>query len=202
MRIIVLRHGESEADLLNVYDGRGNFSLTELGRKQAKEAAQMIKERYNIEKIYASPLLRSRQTVEIVHDIIPVEVEFLDDLMEFDTGLLSGMPKAFANKQYPPDPTLPLDKARYGMESIQHFYDRAKRAINHIIEHTGDVGTILVVTHGALISRMYQAFLHKPISSRSNYVTHPGHFHEWAIHLGKRMISSSDNGPEEESKGE
>ena len=35
MRILVIRHGESEADILNVHEGRADFNLTEKGNRQA-----------------------------------------------------------------------------------------------------------------------------------------------------------------------
>lgn len=35
MILLVIRHGESEADLLDVHEGRADFELTERGHEQA-----------------------------------------------------------------------------------------------------------------------------------------------------------------------
>ena len=37
MKLLVIRHGESEADLLDVHEGRADFSLTERGLRQARD---------------------------------------------------------------------------------------------------------------------------------------------------------------------
>ena len=34
MRILVIRHGESEADILDVHEGRADFELTERGHRR------------------------------------------------------------------------------------------------------------------------------------------------------------------------
>ncbi len=36
MQILLIRHGESEADILNVHEGRADFKLTEKGREQVQ----------------------------------------------------------------------------------------------------------------------------------------------------------------------
>lgn len=43
MRLLIIRHGESEADLLDVHEGRADFPLTERGHKQAKAMAEYIR---------------------------------------------------------------------------------------------------------------------------------------------------------------
>lgn len=39
MRLLLLRHGQSEADILKVMEGRADFSLTDKGKIQARKAA-------------------------------------------------------------------------------------------------------------------------------------------------------------------
>ena len=43
MQIILIRHGESEADILNVHEGRADFELTEKGRQQVQRLVQKVK---------------------------------------------------------------------------------------------------------------------------------------------------------------
>ena len=40
MLLIVLRHGQSEADILNVIEGRADFELTLHGKLQVEETAK------------------------------------------------------------------------------------------------------------------------------------------------------------------
>ena len=74
-RYLVMRHGESEANVLGIAVGdpqRGveGFPLTDLGRRQAVEAARAFKESYapsvNETEIVASDFRRTRETAETV----------------------------------------------------------------------------------------------------------------------------------------
>ncbi len=47
MKLLIIRHGESEADLLDVYEGRADFSLTERGHKQAEAMADYVRTAYD-----------------------------------------------------------------------------------------------------------------------------------------------------------
>ena len=42
MRLLVVRHGQSEADILKVCEGRANYSLTKFGHEQAERTAEYI----------------------------------------------------------------------------------------------------------------------------------------------------------------
>ena len=42
MEILIVRHGQSIADIENRYEGRADFELTELGCKQAKSLSKWI----------------------------------------------------------------------------------------------------------------------------------------------------------------
>ena len=48
MKLLLIRHGESEADLLDVHEGRADFPLTERGRRQARAMAAAVAKRETI----------------------------------------------------------------------------------------------------------------------------------------------------------
>ncbi|MGI6688566.1 MAG: phosphoglycerate mutase family protein [Christensenellales bacterium] len=66
MRILVIRHGQSQADILNVHEGRADFELTPKGLSQAKQMAVWVAKRYRyrVDTIITSPLKRALQTAE------------------------------------------------------------------------------------------------------------------------------------------
>ena len=69
MKIILLRHGQSEWNLQNKFTGWTDVELTSLGRKEAEYAAnQIIKEKLNIETVHTSILKRAVDTTKIVTD--------------------------------------------------------------------------------------------------------------------------------------
>lgn len=62
MNILVIRHGQSEADILQVHEGRVDYPLTEKGHEQAQIMADFIKSNFKVNKIYSSTLTRAKQT--------------------------------------------------------------------------------------------------------------------------------------------
>jgi len=61
--LIIVRHGQSEANLDNLFTGQSDIPLTELGHWQAERSAEYL-DRYSIDHIYSSDLVRARQTAE------------------------------------------------------------------------------------------------------------------------------------------
>ena len=79
-RVILLRHGQTPASVQRLYSGRGNPSLTDLGREQAAEAAALLR-LTPIDAILSSPLDRARQTADAVAAGRGLTVEVDDDLI-------------------------------------------------------------------------------------------------------------------------
>lgn len=61
--IYLVRHGQSEANLKDIFLGQKNLDLTDLGHKQAQKTADYLKN-IHIDKIYSSDLTRAYQTAE------------------------------------------------------------------------------------------------------------------------------------------
>ncbi|MEO8541904.1 MAG: histidine phosphatase family protein, partial [bacterium] len=90
MRLILVRHGESEANARGIIQGRLDFGLSELGRLQAHRVADRLKDD-DIVRIVTSPLLRAAQTADIIganRGMVPVAEPAL---MEYDVGEISGL---------------------------------------------------------------------------------------------------------------
>ncbi len=65
-RFLLIRHGQSAANLDNIFAGHTDVPLTELGEKQAKLTADFIAENFAVDAVYASDLLRAFVTGEAV----------------------------------------------------------------------------------------------------------------------------------------
>lgn len=88
LQILLIRHGESEADIMNVHEGRADFPLTELGRKQVRLMAEKVKHEYPPHFIFSSTLKRASETAKILADKVGCPIQFEDDLMEQNNGVL------------------------------------------------------------------------------------------------------------------
>lgn len=193
MRLLIIRHGESEADLLDVHEGRADFALTAKGHQQAEAMARFVKERYVLSAIYASPLQRAVQTACHLSEIAGVTVTTDDRLMEFNNGLIAGMDRQEALKKYPPVKDLPVHAAVYEQESRLHFRCRAEEVLSEIISNTGEDETVAVVSHGGTINQLYSAYLRLPIDCGTVFLTGDTGIHEWLIRDGKRIIVGSNS---------
>ncbi len=96
MRLYFVRHGESEANLLNEFSNRGlKHGLTQ----QAHALAQSLRS-IPVTALFSSPLLRARQTAEILARELGVAYQMTDALREFDCGLLEGKMDAESWQRY------------------------------------------------------------------------------------------------------
>ncbi len=190
MRILVIRHGESEADVLNVHEGRADFNLTEKGHMQAEAMAEYVSKHYNVGKIYASTLKRAVQTAAHLSKKIDVPIVLDDNLMEFDNGLLAGLSWAEADEKYPKVENLPIDQSVYGQETKIEFRNRAEAAFERIIDENDDV-TVAIISHGGMINQLYHVFLRLPIESKIFFVTGDTGIHEWILREERYILTTN-----------
>lgn len=192
MKLLVIRHGESEADLLDVHEGRADFALTERGHWQAQAMAEYVAENYHIDRIYASTLTRAMQTARHLSDATGVPIRPEHDLMEFNNGLLAGLPHKEAAEKYPRVPNLPPDKSVYGQESLVEFRARAEKMLAKILAEAADSETVAVVTHGGTINQLYHAFLKLPVKDGMFFSTADTGIHEWIVEPTERRVARSN----------
>lgn len=73
-RILLVRHGESEGNVLGVFTGHSGYSLTEMGHKQAELTADYIGKNYKVDAVYSSDLPRAFQTAEHITRVFDLPV--------------------------------------------------------------------------------------------------------------------------------
>jgi 2,3-bisphosphoglycerate-dependent phosphoglycerate mutase len=110
MKLILLRHGESEWNLLNQFTGWTDVDLTENGIQEAQfSAKQILKENIILNTLYTSILVRSTHTAEIIADMMTFNKENIQydwRLNERHYGALQGLNKSET-------------AAKYGEEQVQ-----------------------------------------------------------------------------------
>lgn len=151
-RIVLIRHGETEWNRLERFQGRTDVPLNQEGLEQAERLAQRLKE-VPLTKIYTSPLIRARKTAEIVNNYHGVEIIPEEGLTEVDHGHWTGMFKSQVietdGERYKTWLTRPDTLVVPEGESLADVYRRSVRVIEKIIESS--VGeTILVCSHDAV----------------------------------------------------
>ena len=146
--LIVVRHGESEWNVLGKWQGRADTQLTDAGRAQATEAAErLISDRVTIDRVVASSLSRARETAEIIARHLRLDSPLLDDrLMETDVGPWEGLSEREIEDRYPR--YLRDRRTPPGFEAPEVVFARTTQALQELGTREGRV---LVVSHSGVI---------------------------------------------------
>lgn len=149
LRLLLVRHGESEWNAAGRWQGQADPPLSDHGRIQAQHAAKTIG---SVDAVVASDLERARHTAELIGDELGVGPVHLDArLIERDAGEWSGLTRAEINEQWP---GYLLGnghgKRPPGWESNESLIIRSSAAIFDVALQIPE-GDVLVVTHGGVI---------------------------------------------------
>lgn len=194
MEILLIRHGESEADILGVHEGRADFPLTEMGESQAIKMANYVTANFPPKMIISSPLRRAKRTAFILQEKTDCELKMDDDLMEFNNGVLAGLDKEEALITYPmPEGGCPIHEPIQGGESELDFRFRSEKVLNKLIYDYKDYKRIAVISHGGLISNLLKGFLNLPNNTGYTFVTGDTGMHLLEIRENFRIVKFLNN---------
>lgn len=180
-KLLLIRHGESEADILHVHEGRADFPLTMRGHQQARAMGNWVAEQYTVDMIFASTLCRAVQTAEYLSGATGVAICFDDDLMEFNNGLLAGLPFEEAAVRYPKIENLPPDQSVYGQETQFEFRERADRALKRCLAAVPDGATAAIISHGGMINQIFASLIGLAPASTPRFLTGDTGIHLWYL---------------------
>ena len=157
-RILLVRHGESEANRANQFAGSGSdVPLLERGLRQAELTAQFVVENYKISKVYTSNLQRAYITGKCVADRLGLDVIVREKLTEIHGGAWEGIGFAEMGTQYPREFALWTTdyghSACPGGESVAQVADRFMEAVMQIVGENPEQ-TVLIVSHGTPVRIM------------------------------------------------
>ncbi len=100
MKIYIVRHGESEWNILKRTQGSKNTKLTRRGREQAKLLSKRLLDA-NISHIYTSDLDRAYETANIISEALGLKVKATKDLRELSLGKWEGLSRNQIEDQFP-----------------------------------------------------------------------------------------------------
>ena len=151
MQIILLRHGETMANKTQLVLGTSDVPLTELGREQAKAAAQKIS---LIEPsptiLFSSPYQRAKETAGYISNVIGLNPIFIDGLKEMNSGEMEGIKASEMDDKYPEymkNWRRDRSTARPpGGETLEEVHSRAWKSILDIFNEY-DESLVVVVAH-------------------------------------------------------
>ncbi len=156
--VTFLRHGESVGNQENRFQGQADFPLTDKGREQARALAEHWKSKgATFDQCFASPLLRAKETAEIVCAALNVPLELNPLWMEMDNGRLAGLRDEDIDQDNEPKFLTPYTRFGETGESRLEVFLRASQGIQSILDRKP--GRYLIVSHGGILNMaMYSVF--------------------------------------------
>jgi probable phosphoglycerate mutase len=186
--LVLVRHGQSTANAQGIGQGRSDWPLSDLGRRQAEATGRRLARLGGIAAVYTSPLSRAAETAAAIGAALGLAPIPVPDLVEIDIGALSGKPWDALKTLHPEamaayeaaEAARPHPRNRElipGWEPVAEVIARTWGAIQAIaVAHPGR--RVVVVAHGGVLN----AFL-------THLLEGDAHETPWKHHLGNCAVS-------------
>ena len=147
-QVILVRHGETEWNIEEVFRGRIDIELNETGMKQAELLAEYLSH-VKIDAVYSSPLKRALKTAETIVSYHRLDIEIAPGLIDFDYGKWQGLAHQQVKDKYKelyaewinsPDQVKML-----AGESLSDVRERAMGVVSDVIAKYE--GSVVLVSH-------------------------------------------------------
>lgn len=153
--LYIMRHGKTDWNVRRKLQGRTDIPLNEEGREMARQAGEEY-QNVHFDICYCSPLIRAKETAEIVLKNRNVPIFFDDRLKEMSFGIYEGIERSF---QIPDCPINVLfqNPTEYTAvkdgESFEELFARTGSFLKEIIAPAlKENKDIIIVGHGAMNS--------------------------------------------------
>ena len=196
IQIYFLRHGQTEWNALQKFQGSIDIPLSKEGREQAECAAGYFAEE-PLDTIYSSPLARAYETAQIMGERQGLPVQVVPEFSEISFGAWEGLTHQEIEAKWPGALRLLYscpDKWQIpDAESFEDVKERAMRGLQPILDELeaeaeaeeDDEKRILIVSHGVTIRMLLCGLLYLPVSA------------SWRLNVGNASISRVDHYGEE-----
>ena len=165
MRLILVRHGETELNRDGRIQGVNDRPLTSAGRRQAGAAGEALARDLPF-AMYASPIARAVETARIIGERLGTRFTTVSGLAEADVGELDGLTGEEMRRRYPEFAERweadPCNTPMPGGESLVQLQERAWKAVEGLrADHAGD--SVVAVTHNFTIQAVIASALSLPL---------------------------------------
>lgn len=152
--LLLIRHGQSLANLDKFFAGHMDVPLTDQGLLQAQKTADYIASTYSVDAVYCSDLCRAFATGAVIAARVNVTPVADRMLREIDAGQWTGITFSVLETTFADSYTVWLkdigNSHPVGGESVKELADRVSAALHRIAE-ANPGKTVVVATHATPI---------------------------------------------------
>ena len=164
MKLLLIRHGQSVANLEGRLQGCLDSPLTDRGREQARALAhRLVCEGWLVSAIHTSDLGRAAETAEILGAALRAPLSLDERLREYDVGVLTGLKEGEIKDRYPEIWHTLRHSAEWpailGEEGDRAFRQRVASVLDNIRANHDQDGSVAVVSHGRTLSMILAQLL-------------------------------------------
>jgi len=158
--LLVVRHGQTEANENEIEAGPLDYPLNKKGRKEVRFMSKVLSD-VKVKAVYSSPVFRAMQTAEILARPHKLKVKTLEDLTE------AKIKPGFVGK-----------KGRHHIlenpEAFLETFDELRRRITRAMDviKAKERGNVIVVSHGDVITTMLEVVVERRMDAKRYYVMH------------------------------
>ena len=152
--LYIMRHGRTDWNDRHKLQGRTDVPLNEEGRRMAEKAAEEYRD-VPLDVCWCSPLIRARETAEIVLRGRDVPIFTDDRLREMSFGEYEGLENSFSIPDCPVNVIFQAPE-KYtasvgGAETFDELFARTGSFLREVIDPLVEAGKdVLIVGHGAM----------------------------------------------------
>jgi len=150
----MVRHGESEGNAIRRFTTSSEAKITELGRRQAREAALRIKLKFQPTLVIASTFSRARETGRIIAGELSIPIEYEAEFREQSLGDLAGQPYESVANDPSFDPKRSWMWRAPGGESHEDVLRRVAPVLDRVARDYPD-DEIVIVSHGGVMRSVW-----------------------------------------------
>lgn len=175
MKLLWIRHAESQGNHLGQIQGQQESELSPLGWQQAKQLATYLAQSWRPTAVYSSPLSRAVQTAQLLLKLggrspsdpgAGLVILYRRELQEIDNGILQGLTWTEAQARHP-DLCQQLESTPEwlpipGGESLQEVSDRCQHFVSFLLNQHQQTDQLWIVTHGGVLPYFIAALLESP----------------------------------------
>ena len=152
--LYIMRHGRTDWNDLHKLQGRTDIPLNAEGRRMAAQAAEEYRD-IPLDVCWSSPLIRARETAEIVLRGRDVPVFTDNRLREMSFGIYEGLENSFSIPDCPVNVIFRKPEAYTesvgGAETFDELFARTGEFLREVIDPLMEQGKdVLIVGHGAM----------------------------------------------------
>ena len=189
-QVIIIRHGQTHWNLKLIRQGHLDSPLTEKGIAQAKALGERLM-RESFTTLYSSDLGRAVQTAQMIAQVTGHKIVTDARLRERHLGIFQGLNGDELREKYPEEYRLHRTVgATYVIPGGESVQQQVARNVDYLVEiaekHSGE--TIVVVTHGGVLSGFFRHALSIPLEAPRRFEFMNASLNVFAYEAGNWML--------------